>query len=149
MKGIFALLSVPIVLFSTFAAAINLTLPAEAQMPTMASCEQTCRSCKKVCQDTLKYCQKKGGKHADAKHINTLKDCINACQTSADALSRKSALHTKSCGFCAEICRACAASCDAFKDDKQMIACANECRKCAESCEKMSKMISDSLTMSP
>jgi hypothetical protein len=104
---------------------------------TMESCQTQCRNCQKICEKTLAYCQKKGGKHAEAKHINTLKDCITACKTSADFLNRKSERHAKSCAFCAEICRACAVSCETFKGDKQMQDCAAECRRCAESCDKM------------
>lgn len=109
-------------------------------MPTMASCIEECKKCKKICETTLAYCKKKGGKHAEAKHINVLKDCIASCNLSADYMTRNSANHMKSCGFCAEICKACAESCEEFKDDKQMKECAEECRRCAESCTKMSKM---------
>lgn len=81
-----------------------------------------------------------GIRNAEVKHINTLKDCIQACKTSANFLSRNSANHMKSCAFCAEICKLCAKSCEAMPDDKKMKACADECRTCAESCDKMANM---------
>ncbi len=111
-----------------------------ATMPSMESCEAVCRKCQKVCEKTLAYCRKKGGKHAENKHLDTLRDCIAACKMSAEFLSRNSANHAKSCGFCADICKLCAESCESFGDDKQMKDCAAECRKCVESCEKMSNM---------
>lgn len=109
-------------------------------MPTMASCTEQCRKCDKVCETTLAYCRKKGGKHAEVKSISRLEDCIASCKLSADYMSRKSENHMKSCGFCAEICRSCAETCEQFKDDKQMKECAEECRRCLDSCTKMSKM---------
>ena len=144
MKRIFVLSALLMGCFAVCTAFSNNVLPAFAEKPsvsvTMESCEDVCRKCQKVCEDTLAYCEKKGGKHSEVKHLNTLKDCITACKTSADFLSRKSERHTKSCAFCAEICKACATSCEAFGDDKQMKDCAAECRRCASSCDKMAKM---------
>lgn len=143
MKRILVLCALMLGVFAISASSTIIVQPAHAQAksaPTMESCEATCRKCQKVCEDTLAYCQKKGGKHVEAKHINTLKDCIQACKTSANFLSRNSANHMKSCAFCAEICKLCAKSCEAMPDDKKMTACADECRTCAESCEKMANM---------
>ncbi len=110
----------------------------EASHPTMKSCIEECKRCQKVCEETLAYCKKKGGKHAGKAHLNVIQDCIQSCKLSADYMTRESANHMQSCGFCAEICKACAETCEQFKGDKQMEKCAQECRKCAESCEKMS-----------
>lgn len=122
----------------------KISLPAFAEKASetmsMESCEEVCKKCQKVCENTLAYCEKKGGKHADAKHLDLLKDCITACKTSADFLSRKSDNHTKSCAFCAEICKLCALSCESFEDDKQMKECGAECRRCESSCAKMAEM---------
>jgi len=144
MKKIFVLFTLMVGFFALCASSTITVLPASAQAKsapvTMESCLATCRKCQKVCENTLAYCKKKGGKHAEAKHINVLKDCIQACKTSADFLSRNSENHGKSCGLCAEICKLCAQSCEAMSDDKQMKDCAAECRKCAESCDKMASM---------
>jgi hypothetical protein len=110
-------------------------------MPTMASCIEHCQKCSNVCEKTLAYCKKKGGSHAEKKHLNILEDCIAACNLSAGYMSRKSDNHMASCGFCAEICKACANDCQQFKDDKQMKECADECLRCLDSCTKMSKMV--------
>lgn len=101
-----------------------------------------CSKCKSVCEDTLKYCKKKGGKHADKKHINALKDCIKACDFTSDLGSRDSALHAKAAAVCAEACNTCAASCEAF-DDQKMKDCAAECRACAKMCASGDKNCCD------
>jgi hypothetical protein len=133
-------------LFACLIAAPDLAFAApeesSAKVVTMDSCLQECRKCFKICEQTLAYCQTKGGKHADKAHLKTLKDCIAACKLSADFLSRGSQNHAKSCEFCAEICRACATSCDSFSNDKKMKDCAAACRQCAESCEAMVKQMS-------
>jgi hypothetical protein len=51
---------------------------------------------------------------------------------------RQSDFHMKTCGLCAEICTACAKSCERMGQDEQMKTCAAACRACAESCQKMS-----------
>jgi hypothetical protein len=141
MKRVVLLISLMIGLFAFSAtSSIISALPARAEAMNMAACRTQCKICQKVCEDTLAYCQKKGGKYADAKHINTLKDCILACKTSANFLARNSANHMKSCGFCAAICKICADSCVTFTDDKTMKDCVAECRRCAESCDKMASM---------
>ena len=131
--------------FAAFSHVEPLTaLPAHAQQSsapvTMESCEAQCRKCQKICENTLGYCKKKGGKHTELKHLNVLQDCILVCKTSAEFLSRKSENHTRSCAFCAGICKICAKSCESMSEDKQMKACAEECRRCAASCEEMAKM---------
>lgn len=141
MKRIVILLCLMLGLFAVSATSSIITaLPAKAEAMNMEACEAQCKNCQKVCQETLAYCKDKGGKYAEAKHLNTLKDCILACKTSADFLSRNSANHMKSCGFCAAICKTCADSCATFADDKKLKECVAECRKCAESCDKMANM---------
>ena len=105
-----------------------------AKSPT---CTTDCKACADVCEKTIAYCTKQGGKHAEASHINAIKDCASACRLSQQVMEHGSGLMSKACGLCREACLKCAESCDAFKDDKTMKACADECRKCAKSCEKM------------
>jgi hypothetical protein len=45
--------------------------------------------------------------------------------------------HVRTCEVCAEVCTACAKSCEAFSGDDIMLRCAAECRRCAESCREM------------
>jgi hypothetical protein len=64
-------------------------------------------------------------------------DCIDFCATCASFMLRDSPAHHRVCEICAEVCDACAVSCERFPDDKVVNECAKECRGCAESCRKM------------
>jgi hypothetical protein len=105
--------------------------------PEMHRCIQQCWSCRDTCQSKLfGYCIEKGGHHVAADHVRIMMDCVQICQTSADFMTRNSAMHAVTCTACARICDACAASCEAM-DDEEMQACARICRECAESCREM------------
>lgn len=107
----------------------------------MQECIQNCLACYQICSHLMEHCLKKGGPHADPKHIKILNDCATICQVSADFMIRNSEFHGLTCGVCAEICLSCAQSCESMAaDDAMMKACAEACRKCASSCEEMSKM---------
>ncbi len=101
------------------------------------ACQKDCGHCASVCEDTLAHCKKQGGKHAEAKHVKTMTDCLSLCKMSDDFMSRGSELSGKVCGLCKDACLKCAESCETFKGDKTMKNCADECRKCAQSCGKM------------
>lgn len=102
----------------------------------MQACIDACTGCHQVCLETMQACLDMGGDHAAAEHIRMLSDCAQICATSADFMSRGSELHGITCGACAEICRACAESCDQLEGD-EMKRCAEACRKCADSCARM------------
>ncbi len=104
----------------------------------MQQCITDGLNCNSVCLETLTYCLQKGGKHADATHVQLLLDCSEVCQTSANFMLRDSQLHGLLCGVCAEVCDRCATSCEQLGDDAQMKACAEACRRAALSCRKMS-----------
>ncbi|OJW25500.1 MAG: hypothetical protein BGO49_10770 [Planctomycetales bacterium 71-10] len=106
----------------------------------MEDCIKQCQECSDVCQDTLyNHCLEMGGEHAEAQHVKLMTDCIQACVTAAEFMSRNSPHHGALCAACAEICEACAESCDRI-GGKEMDRCAEVCRSCAESCREMSKM---------
>jgi hypothetical protein len=108
----------------------------------MEECSRLCLQCYRACLETITYCLKKGGKHADAMHIQTLLDCAEICQTSANFLGRGSDMHSKICGVCADICEKCAESCEQIDpNDEMMKHCAGMCRRCAESCRKMTEQL--------
>ena len=107
--------------------------------PEMRECIANCQECHAVCLETTVHCLQMGGQHAEAGHIRTLLDCAEICQTSANYMLRSSPLHHLTCGVCAEACTRCAASCEAFGDDRMMQSCAEVCRRCAESCERMAR----------
>lgn len=100
---------------------------------TANCCKTDCKSCADVCRKALAYCQKKGGKHADAKHLNTLKDCIALCQANSDLSSRNSKLSPELMKICAKACTECAKSCEAL-NDKELKACVDSCNSCAKTC---------------
>ncbi len=96
-------------------------------------CKVDCKSCAEMCKKMLAYCLKKGGKHADPKHINTMKDCIALCTANADLASRSSKYQAKIKEQCAKVCAECAKSCEAL-NDKELKACVDKCNECASLC---------------
>ena len=109
------------------------------QNPKMKSCIELCWECRTECQQTLfDHCLEMGGPHASKAHVAIMTDCIQACQTAADFMTRGSTLHAAQCEACSKVCDACAASCEAIGGD-MMMKCADLCRKCAQSCREMSK----------
>jgi hypothetical protein len=104
----------------------------------MQQCLQNCMNCHSTCLSTIAYCLEQGGQHASPAHISLMLDCVDICQTSANFMLRKSPLHMRTCGVCAEVCDMCAMDCQRFADDTQMQACADMCRRCAETCREMS-----------
>lgn len=94
--------------------------------------------CHRICMATVKYCLDKGGKPADPRHIQTLLDCAEICQTTSNFILRESDMHERVCAVCADICEHCAESCEQVDDhDEMMKHCANVCRRCAEACQKI------------
>ena len=105
--------------------------------PSMEECIDNCTRCHAICIETISYCLDKGDRHAEADHLNLMAVCADICATSADAMLRGAAVHTATCGACAEVCRQCAESCERMGDDADMRRCAEACRTCAESCARM------------
>lgn len=103
----------------------------------MNDCIDHCTQCHATCLETINHCLSMGGKHADPQHIALMATCVDICATNADAMLRGAAIHTVTCGACAEICRACEEACGAFGDDPEMKRCADACRRCADSCGAM------------
>lgn len=96
---------------------------------------KACSQCEKTCEKTLAYFQKKGGKYAEAKNIQTLKDCISLCRTSAEFQARNSANTSKVEGLCHDICLQCAQMCKDMNDPK-LADCIKSCEECADCCAK-------------
>jgi hypothetical protein len=103
----------------------------------MQAAIEQCEKCHDVCTRTLTHCLDQGNRQADTKHISALLDCIEFCATCASFMLRDSPAHRRVCGICAEVCDACAVSCERFPDDKAVNECAKECRRCADSCWRM------------
>lgn len=104
----------------------------------MEKCIDACQTCHDECETTLfNHCLEMGGKHVEPKHVRLMADCIEICQTSANAMLRGTEHAAAICAACAGICDACADSCDELKGE-EMKRCADVCRSCAESCRTMS-----------
>ena len=56
---------------------------------------------------------------------------MDMCETCAKYMLRDSTMYRRMCGVCAEVCDACAKSCEGFPDHDVMRRCAEECRRCA------------------
>jgi len=110
-------------------------VPAAMADKAKPSTNSECAKCEKMCEATLSYFQKKGGKYAEAKNLEILKDCISSCKTSAEFQSRKSANTAKVMSMCNEICKQCAQMCKDMKDAK-LSDCIKSCEQCASCCEK-------------
>lgn len=107
--------------------------------PEMQECIDECVACYSLCEQTVQHCLEMGGKHAAPHHIRLLLDCAEICRTSAGFMLRGSDFHHRTCGVCAEVCRACEKECRSMGDDEMMQRCADACRRCAESCARMAK----------
>ena len=93
--------------------------------------------CHQECSETFQYCLQHGGEHADPHHLKIMQACIEICHTAARFMMFQSPYHTATCELCAQICLACAKSCEELGDDA-MLRCAEMCHECAESCAQMS-----------
>lgn len=103
-------------------------------------CMRQCQQCHDACVSVLfTYCLEKGGRHMAAEHVRLMMDCIVVCRTVADMLRRGSAFFDMMCQLCAEICVACALSCERFRD-YDMQRCADVCRKAAALCRQLQEM---------
>jgi hypothetical protein len=102
----------------------------------MKRCITNCQECHAECLETaLHMCIEMGGKHTEPEHFRLMMSCAQICQTAADFMSGRSQYHQQTCGICAEICEACAASCEKIGG---MDHCVELCRRCAQSCREMS-----------
>ncbi len=100
-----------------------------------ATCASECNKCAERCEKALTRLEEKG---ASAATINTIKDCITLCKTSADLKSRGSSLSPKLASACAEACKKCATVCTEAKDEA-LKDCIDQCNVCAEACTNTAK----------
>ncbi|MBU6451124.1 MAG: hypothetical protein KGS72_05045 [Cyanobacteria bacterium REEB67] len=135
MKSIFTLMLSLAALFavslSSFAAPVY-AQGAAAHHDNVSS-GKACADCAATCEKTLAYFQKKGGKYAEAKKQDVLKDCIALCKASADLKSRNSAHAAKLDAVCNEVCKQCAEMCKELKDPA-LKDCIQSCETCHDCC---------------
>lgn len=101
------------------------------------NCIEACLACHATCLGTaMTHCIEMGGKHVEPQHFRLMMDCAAACQAAADFMLRKSQFHHQICALCAEICDACALSCEEVGGMEECVAA---CRRCAEHCREMGR----------
>lgn len=104
----------------------------------MQECITACQECRDECETILfGHCVETGEKHVEPRHLRLMADCIEICQTAANAMLRGSENVAVICQACADICDACADSCEEL-GGKAMEHCAEVCRDCAKTCREMS-----------
>lgn len=107
----------------------------------LRECIDNCLRCHSVCIEVAGHCLRMGGAHAGVEHQRTLSDCAKACLTSAHFMLHRSKFHREYCRLCADVCNACAASCEQLSQgDQLMNQCVQTCRECEASCRRMSQM---------
>ncbi len=98
-------------------------------------CIESCLKCHQVCLDAMaRICLPRGGRHAERGHVALMYGCADLCRVTADFMIMGARLHFKVCGICAEVCEACAVSCQMLDD---MDECVRVCRECADNCRRM------------
>lgn len=101
----------------------------------MRECIEACQKCHDVClQMAMNHCLELGGKHVAPEHFKLMMNCAEICQTAANFMLSDSPLRHSVCAVCAEVCEACALSCNSVG---QMSKCIEACKSCAEKCEQM------------
>jgi hypothetical protein len=100
-------------------------------------CIADCQACSGECLETAMHiCLETGGRHTEPTHFRLMINCAEICRTAAEFMLSRSAFHERLCGLCADVCTACARSCEEIGG---MAHCAELCRRCAESCRSMAQ----------
>ena len=101
----------------------------------MQSCIEECLRCHSVCIGMASHhCLEAGGKHVEPMHFRLMLACAEACQSAANLMLIGIDHHKAMCRVCADVCEACAQSCEQLGD---MQMCVDVCRRCADSCRHM------------
>jgi hypothetical protein len=109
--------------------------PMDATSSQMQDCIEACLSCYRTCLGMASsHCLEVGGRHVEPEHFRLMLSCAEACRASAELMLIGSPVHRHQCRACAEICAACARSCDEIGD---MEACVTACRTCETACRAM------------
>ena len=103
--------------------------------PKMQACVEACNQCYQTClHEAMNRCLESGGKHVEPDHFRLMMNCAEICQLSTNLMLSSSAFGQQICRVCAEVCDACAKSCERIG----MEDCARVCRECAKRCREMS-----------
>lgn len=98
-------------------------------------------ACREQCLVTFAHAAESGGELAAAPHLQLLLDCAALCAVTTDLLARGSVRHRELSRLCAEVCRACEASCRSMPQGSTVQRCAEQCHACAEACEKVVRAV--------
>lgn len=102
---------------------------------SLQSCTDACLQCYRTCLGmATNMCLEEGGRHAGSAHIGLMLGCAEICRTAAHFMIMESRLHQKVCAVCADVCEACAVSCQQIGDMEE---CVEVCRHCADNCRRM------------
>ncbi len=104
-------------------------------------CAKACATCMLHCESCFRHCATlvASGNKAHVPTMGTCRDCADLCGVAAKLAARKGPFSVLTCEACAKACDECGKKCEAFKDDKHMLACAKACRDCAAACREMIK----------
>jgi len=101
----------------------------------MKECIENCQKCQAECLETATHtCLETGGKHLEPEHVRLMLSCAEVCGTCAKLMLTRSTFEEALCAVCADICEACARSCEQIGG---MDRCAELCRRCATTCRSM------------
>lgn len=102
--------------------------------PEMQACIDSCMDCHAMCIGSVSHhCLETGGEHVEKSHVRLLLACAEMCRATAAIMLMGVEQHKQVCRLCADICIACAQSCDKL----DMQDCMRACRECAEDCRSM------------
>lgn len=99
------------------------------------SCIDACLRCAQACEHCANACLAEPDVKTMAECIRLGRDCAAVCWLAAAFMSRRSEFDTDVCRLCAAVCDACGAECARHTSD-HCRRCAEICRACAEECRK-------------
>lgn len=112
--------------------------PGRPGQSMMRDAIKACMDCHSTClQTAMNLCLERGGRHVEQEHFRLMLNCAELCQTSANFMLSDSPMHGRVCAVCADVCDACAKSC---QEVGGMSDCVDECLRCAKSCRSMEAM---------
>lgn len=103
---------------------------------------QALTMCKKTCTTTLSYYLHNNTQDRDLSLMCLLRDCAEMCLMSTNLMIDGSEFMGRTFLICAEMCDRCAAACEIYSDDPQMMACAEACHACSQYCSSMGRLSS-------
>jgi hypothetical protein len=132
MKSLMALLC---------AAALICIFPAHAAPAAdlHKKCAAACKACEEACLECNKHCTAmvKAGNKEHAKSVKLSADCRDICAVAARICARKGPMSVEICKACAAACDACSKECGKSMNMPQMAACKKACDECSKACLEM------------